>query len=226
MRSPPLALVLVLAAGLLGGCRTGRIVDAPPTGTPLVNAEVPSPTPDRPSEFVPCAADYSSGCYTTCRPVGPRTSPIGEVYAGVQAVAFPAWGGAVEFGQVFTRSRLATWSFEGDVNWQNLSSEIGGTADSGDFAQVRGGIKASLLPCGRGHPTVRAGIGWFRTTERTDWIGNAGDYFAFHAGIGYEFDVTRRFTTGPEITAILAAEEKGFDLKFAPQVRWHFIWKF
>jgi len=225
MRAPLVVLVLLLAVGLLAGCQNDGITTAAATTYQPAHADDPVPPPVGPTGL--SARRYDRDCCeprSACPPA-PRTSPIGEVYAGVQAAALPAWGGGVEFGQVFSRTSLATWSFEGDAAWQDLDNVIRGSS-SGEMAQVRGSVKASFFPCGRHHATARAGVGWFRTTGHTNCIGDAADYFAFHARVGYELDVTRQFTTGPELMAVFAAREKGFDILVVPQLRWHFIWKF
>lgn len=214
--------VVLLACALLTGCTTGMDYAAATTYQPA--------HPDDPVPPPVTSSGRSLPPYPT-RPISrrasaPRTSPIGEVYAGASVAALPAWGGSLHVGQVFARTDLAAWSLELEATLQDLDSEIGGTTEGGSWAQVRGGAKASFNPCGRGHPTARAGFGWFRSTGETDLVGDADDYIAFHVGLGYEFDITEHLTTGPEITALFAAAEKGFDVKVVPQVRWHVIWKF
>ncbi len=116
--------------------------------------------------------------------------PRGEVYAGASALASPAPGFGVEVGQVFARPSYATWSFEVEAGWQDLGESFEGGTGSGQWGQVQGGAKASFLPCKRWHPTARAGLAWFRATEDTEFIDEAGDYVGVYAGLGLEYDVT------------------------------------
>lgn len=155
----------------------------------------------------------------------PRYAPRGEVYVGGIVLAGPGFGGGAEFGQVFARSPAVTWSFEGAAAWADLSATpFGGNEDQGgSWGQIRGGVKASFNPCGRGHPTARAGLLWFRATQDAEFIDGPGDYFGGYLGLGYEWDVTRWFTTGPEVTVLLAAQEKSVSIVAVPQIQWHFI---
>ena len=91
---------------------------------------------------------------------------------------------------------------------------------------MQGGVKASLLPCGRLHPTGRLGLAWFRATEDTEFIPEAGDYVGVYAGLGLEYDLTDRITTGPEISLIAASKEGEFDPVYVPQFSWHVLWNF
>jgi hypothetical protein len=139
----------------------------------------------------------------------------------------PALGGAIHGGQVFARTPAATWSFEIEVGLQDLDATVWGDADGGDtWGQVQGGVKASLRPCARSHPTARAGVTWFRTTGSTDFVEDAGDYVGLYGGIGWEWDLGSGFTTGPELSALLVSQEGEFEPVVVPQLQWHFIVRF
>jgi hypothetical protein len=212
-------LLLALAAGAFGGCNAnaGRAAAASSIQPGLWQQARPqSPHPaykQQPIRCDPCAAR-------------PFSKPIGEVYGGGTVLASPAVGGSLEFGQVFARSAAADWSFEIEGGVQALDAELYGNTSNGTWAQAQGGVKASFNPLGRGHPTARAGIAWFRTTEPTEFVDEEGDYVGLYAGVGYEVDVSPRFTTGPEISVMAAAKEGGSDPVYVPQFSWHFLYNF
>ena len=215
----PGVLLLVLGVCLLGGCNAnaGRAAAAGSYQPGLwADPRPTSPHPayqQRPIRCDPCAAR-------------PYRAPVGEVYGGGALLASPAVGGSLQLGQVFARSAAADWSFEVEGGVQALDAELYGQESSGSWAQARGGVKASFNPLGRGHPTARAGIAWFRSTEPTELVDEAGDYVGVYAGVGYEWDVTPRFTTGPELTVLAASREGDWDPVAVPQARWHFLWNF
>lgn len=151
--------------------------------------------------------------------------PYGELYVGAAATLSPGIGGAFQFGQVFSRSSLATWSVEVMAGGQEVTEDLWFDESSGDFAQIRGGAKAVFQPCSRGHLTARAGLTWLRSTAMNEFLDSEGDHFGAYVGIGYEFDLGSRFTTGPELTLNGVAEEKTSDVEWIPQLNWHFILK-
>ncbi len=155
-----------------------------------------------------------------------RSYPRGEVYAGALASLNPAVGGGLEFGQVFRRSRLATWSFEGRFAVQGLGNELRGSSSQETFSEVQGGLKASFRPLSRAHPVVRAGASWTRVGGPTHLFGHAGDFYGGYVGLGWEWDITDAFTTGPEVSALVATRQNTFELVAIPQLAWHFIVRF
>ena len=131
MRTPVTVLAVLLGCLVLVGCQTDGITRAAESTFQPARVNEPVPAPVGPAGIEARPRDRErarrGACIPEepCRPVNPRSHPIGEVYAGLAAVAFPAWGGSVEFGQVFSRTSLATWSIEGDATYQDLSNEKG-----------------------------------------------------------------------------------------------------
>lgn len=151
--------------------------------------------------------------------------PYGEIYVGAAASLSPGVGGGVEFGQVFARSSLATWSLELMAGGQDTTQDLFFDQD-GEYAQIRGGVKAAFQPCSCcGHFTARAGATWLRSTATNDFLTQTGDYVGVYVGAGYEWDIGNRFTTGPELALNAVAREGSSDIDFLPQLHWHFILK-
>jgi hypothetical protein len=184
----------------------------------LVVAAGPGPIKDGIVPQVAWRATWRPDCSLHARePLCP-----GEVYGGGVIALSPSVGGGFEFGQVFARSRLATWSIEALAAFQDLSTDLWGEGE-GSWGQARGGVKATFAPATRGHVTARAGIAWFRQTAATAFVDTPGDYLGGYAGLGYEFDVTRHLTTGPEISVLVGAREGTADFVATPQLLWHVL---
>lgn len=148
--------------------------------------------------------------------------PYGEFYVGAAATLSPSVGAGLQFGQVFSRSSLATWSFEMLAGVQASDTDLWLDPD-GDYAQIRGGVKASFQPCECGHWTARAGATWLRATTTSEFLTGSGDYVGAYIGVGYEWDIGKRFTTGPELALNAVVPEKGSTVDFLPQLNWHFL---
>jgi hypothetical protein len=152
--------------------------------------------------------------------------PPGELYLDGALSASPGLGGSVGFGQVFRRDARAVWSFEMSATRQTLEADTLFADGPGDFTQLRGGVKGSFAPCGRSHFVLRAGATWFRSTGDFEFVDGAGDYFGAYAGVGWEWDLGRRITTGPEASlAFVTREGQSVDVEVVPQLAWHVIWK-
>ncbi|MDF1700475.1 MAG: hypothetical protein P1V36_04885 [Planctomycetota bacterium] len=150
--------------------------------------------------------------------------PYGEVYVGAAATLSPGLGGGLQFGQVFTRSSLATWSFELMAGGQDTTEDLW-FDENGEYAQIRGGVKATFQPCSCGHWTGRLGGTWLRSTASNEFMSTPGDYVGAYLGLGYEWDLGSRFATGPEFTLNAIAREGGDDFEVLPQLNWHFLVK-
>lgn len=147
-----------------------------------------------------------------------------ELYVGASATALPGLGGSLEFGQVFARDAVATWSFEVQATKQTLDGVFGGTDPGADYAQLRAGAKASLLPECRGHVVGRLGFCTFKPRGTTDFIDLATTYYGLYVGVGYEWELSERWSTGPEASLLVGFVEGGdTDVRAVPQVGWHLI---
>jgi len=148
-------------------------------------------------------------------------SQLGEVYGGVTAVSSPWLGGGFEAGQVFTKSALATWSWELLIGWQNPT----GAASERRWAQFRLGVKAGLSPTDTVHWTARGGLAWLRNPAENRFLDDVQDHIGAYFGVGREYDVGTRLAHGPELTLILVSAEQKVNLLFLPQLSWHAVVK-
>ena len=149
----------------------------------------------------------------------------GELYVDLVGSVSPTFGGGIGFGQVFARDETVVWSFETLANFQSLSDTLLGTSD-GNFAQLRGGIKAALRNGGGfGRWVGRAGATFLRNTGDIDGFDEQGDYVGLYAGLGYEFGLGPRITMGPEV-AVTAVDLEGLsdvEIEVLPQFLWHVL---
>lgn len=148
----------------------------------------------------------------------------GEVYLDLAGSVSPTFGGGAGLGQVFARDRDVTWSFETLAHFQSLSDTLLGKSD-GNFAQLRGGIKAALNSGGFGHWVGRAGGTFLRNTGDIDGFAEQGDYLGIYLGVGYEFDLGPRITMGPEVAVTVVDKEglSNIEFEILPQFLWHVL---
>jgi len=150
--------------------------------------------------------------------------PVGEFYVGGVGLMGPGLGGGFEAGQVFARTPKMTWAFEMQAAWQDPGQGLWFNSD-GKWGQVRGGLKATFAPCCKGHLVFRGGASWLRSTARTTFLDTSFDHIGGYVGVGYEVDVTPRFTTGPELSVLFVSRENKPSLFLIPQLSWHAILK-
>jgi hypothetical protein len=98
---------------------------------------------------------------------------------------------------------------------------------TGKSAQVRAGLKASFTPDSRAHLVGRFGATYYQITGEgvdEEWIDiPPGDYVGLFGSVGYEWDVSCSFTTGPELGVSVVTEVEDFDVELVPFARWNFI---
>ncbi len=152
----------------------------------------------------------------------------GELYMDLAAMALPSIGGGFGFGQVFSREDGKTWSFEALAGLQSLDDGTLWADSDGEFGQFRGGVKVAFADRGMGHWVGRAGLAFLRNTGEIQGFSDTGDYFGGYVGIGYEFEINKWLTMGPEISLTVADKEglSDIDIEVLPQFLWHVIIKF
>ncbi len=149
-----------------------------------------------------------------------------DLYVGLVGSVLPGIGGGMTFGQVFARNRRAVWSFELSAQKQSIDDIFGAPNDSlndsadAAYSQVRAGAKASFSPDCRRHLTARFGFAAFKATGTNDFIDKATTYYGGYVGVGYEWDLNRHWSTGPEATVLFGSEGHGAE-QFVPQFSWH-----
>jgi hypothetical protein len=162
------------------------------------------------------AADPSCGC-----------RPLGELYLDANATASPGLGGGIGLGQVVARTPRAVLSIEMGTVFQTLEDGTLFGEGEGDLALLYGGLKASFAPRSCHHLVLRGGATWFRSTADMRFVEAPGDYLGAYLGVGWEWDLGSRVTTGPEAAVSLVTREGGaVDLEWVPRLSWHVVWKF
>jgi hypothetical protein len=214
---------LLVAALVAGGCSMG------PRGVPPHESAACPPEPCATPEPAPCAPCPPPKPPVLCQtPCAPECSPG---YLGANVNVGPGIGGGIGGGKVLSVGRSATWSAELGLTYQDLyhDPDVIDEGQNGKFAEARAGVKVSTNPRGRGHVTGRAGVAWWMVNgdpSATDWdtIDDVGDYLGIYAGVGYEWDLDRHWTTGPEVGGIGGFHVDNGDFAVAPRIYWHLIY--
>ena len=177
-----------------------------------------------------CGGDC--GC-KKCPCPDPCGNPCGG-YVGASFVVGPGYGGALEFGINFKRTKSVLWSWDFALMYLDYTDAIDGgdNKEGGKANMFRAGVRARFMPCCRWHPTVRAGLSWFQAGGKPELLSAAeidadGDYFGGYVGVGLEFDINRRWSTGPEIMGYAGVDLSNTDqTAFMGMLWWHLNYKF
>ncbi len=149
-----------------------------------------------------------------------------DVYAGGAFTAIPGFGLAAGGGKVIRKTDQYDMSVEAQLvrhflDDTDLSDD--GTAP-GRMTAVRAGLKHVTNPGGKRHATFRYGVQFYRATGNPGIIDEAGDYIGAYASIGFESDLNRHWSMGPELSvAILTGEG---EVEIVPTFFWNLIYHF
>ena len=157
-------------------------------------------------------------CLAACRSRIPREDAR-RAYVDVGVSALPGIGGSATLGQLFSdRKERFDFAFEMTSALQKV--------DEGKFFQVQAGVKQTASPGHDSHLVLRYGLTWFRATGNPDFISLPGDYLGGYFGVGYEWDLGKNITVGPEARVVVASREGTFEVEVIPQLGIHFIFNF
>ena len=150
-------------------------------------------------------------------------------YAGASFSAVPGVGLAVEGGKIIHRAEKHDWSAEGQIIRHFLDDKDfadDGFADHGRMTAVRVGLKHRTSPGHKRGLTFRYGFQFYRATGEPGIVDVAGDYYGFYAGLGFETELSRRWTMGPEFSVAILEGEGSISTEVVPTFFWHLIYNF
>jgi hypothetical protein len=88
------------------------------------------------------------------------------------------------------------------------------------------GFKHTLSPGHKRRITARYGFQYYRATGTPGIIADPGRYYGAYASIGFETELSRRWTMGPEMSFALLNGEGDLGLEFVPTFFWRLIYNF
>jgi len=150
-------------------------------------------------------------------------------YAGGAFSAIPGVGLAAGGGKIFHRGEKHDWAAEAQIVRHFLDDTDFADDDlgaPGRMTAVRAGLKHRMSPGHKRHATVRYGIQFYRATGTPGIVDDPGDYFGPYLGLGFETDLSRRWTMGPEISVAFLEGEGGLGSEIVPTFFWHLFWNF
>jgi hypothetical protein len=153
-------------------------------------------------------------------------------YAGGFVAVLPGIGAGLEFGVQVGASRCANTYLDFSLQYQDLYEEFIEEDQTGKFTNARVGLKWEFNPCGCHHPTLRVGGTWFFASGNPDVIDVSdiavrnGDWFGVYLGLGWEWEINRRLSTGPEASVIFAWDSATGTTGIVPTFMWHFNVRF
>jgi len=152
-----------------------------------------------------------------------------DAYAGGAFSAVPGVGASLGGGKVLWRTETADIAVEGHLVRHPLDDKDiadDGFADSGRMTAIRLGAKHTLSPGHKRHAVFRYGAQLYRATGTPGIIDFPGDYFGFFVSAGFETDLSRNWTMGPEISVAVMEGEGSLETEVVPTLFWHFIFNF
>jgi len=165
-------------------------------------------------------------------PVGCKSRVPGyprDWYAGVSFSAIPGVGLAAHGGKVLARPETHDWSAEAMLIRHFLDDEDladDGNKATGRMTAVRAGFKHATNPGHKIRATYRYGFMFYRATGTPGIVDFPGNYYGAYGSVGFETELSRRWTMGPEFSlAFLEGEGRpGFEI--VPTFFWHLIYNF
>lgn len=196
---------------------------APETATP---AAPPAPLP-------PTPAQVTAATPGACMPSGPCCSqppvccePPGQPYIGIGGHMFPGWGGQALVGLTVASSSSLEWAVELGYSYDDLTEWFTGEGQTGKVHAYTLGLLARTDPCGCRHWSFRGGIAAFNVTGRPQEIEfdfvdlpEPGVYYGGYLGIGYEWDLSPNWSTGPEARILGGWSDDTFG--WTPMLMWN-----
>ena len=150
-----------------------------------------------------------------CRSRVPAEHPR-DVYAGLSLSALPDVGATLTGGQYFiTTNPKFDFAFEMSATFQGGNDSA---TQDGKFFQVQAGVRQVASPGHTSHLVFRYGFTWFRATGDPRILDLPGDYLGAYGGLGYEWDISPRWTVGPWVNLSLVDGEGSIGTEVLPQV--------
>ena len=207
------------------------------------DVEIQPVAPDAP-RLGGCCGGCKKGCCDQgcqhCPCPDPCGNPCGGYLGGSLQFA-PGLGIGLEWGINLKRTDCYLLSFEMGTSYQDLYDEFldpgnvqGATGDDnlgGKAYSMRVGLRWRFKPCCTWHPTLRAGIAWYRFTGGPEHltladVGSEGDYLGGYLGAGIEWDLNARWSTGPEVMGFYGVDPESGDTALTWTLLWHINYKF
>ncbi len=162
-------------------------------------------------------------------PVGCKSRVPGyprDWYGGVSFSAIPGVGLAAHGGKVLLRPETYDWSGEAMIIRHFLDDTDfadDGFGGSGRMTAVRAGFKHSTNPGHKIRATYRYGFMFYRATGVPGIVDFPGDYYGAYASAGFETELSRHWTMGPEFSLAFL---EGPEFQIVPTFYWHLIYNF
>lgn len=169
-----------------------------------------------------------------------------EGYVGMSGNVLPGLGFGMQFGYIFERTPCIIWSVEGGMSYHDMTNIISPDISSAKMFMANVGVRALFLPQSRIHPILTAGVGWYHATGapgtvEVAQIDFAGDYLGGYVGFGAMYELSDRWTTGPEFRFWLGSNIEALPARssnnataprgkrhfsYIPMVYWHVHYNF
>lgn len=146
-----------------------------------------------------------------------------DYYGGLSFTAIPGVGFAAHGGKVVHRAEKFDLSLEAEIVrdfWDDTDFANDNLGDPGRMTCVRIGARQALSPGWKRHAVFRYGLQLYRATGSPGIIEDPGDYFGGYGSIGFETDLARHWSMGPEISVAVLGGEGSLPTEIVPTFFW------
>ncbi len=147
----------------------------------------------------------------------------GEVYGGVGVAALPDIGVALTAGQMLSRGGNYDYAFEMRASLQGGDDT---PTQDGEFFQIQAAVKQSASPGHSRRMFFRYGVTWLRANGDPNILDQRGDYFGAFGSVGYDWDLSPRWTFSPEVQLTLVDGEGSIGTEVLPQLFFNLLYHF
>ena len=146
-------------------------------------------------------------------------------YVGGGGSFLPNIGVSAHAGYVFRQRANSYMALEAEGIWQFIDDETfvdDGNPAAGDWTQVRVGLKWADAMGPHTRKVLRAGATYAKAEGVPNIVQSPGDYFGAYIGAGFETDLNRNWTIGPELSLALVSDSGFSDIDhgLVPQFNW------
>jgi hypothetical protein len=149
-----------------------------------------------------------------------------DLYAGGAFSAIPGVGFAAEGGKLLRQTEKTDLFLEGMIVrhfWDDTDFADDNLGAPGRMTAARLGVKQTLSPGSKRHATVRYGFQFYRATGAPGIIDDPGDYYGIYGGIGFETELSRRWSMGPEFSVAIMEGSGSLNTVIVPTLFWHLL---
>lgn len=150
-----------------------------------------------------------------------------DYFAGLGFSAIPGVGLAAEGGKVVRRADRYDLALEGEIIrhfWDDTDFADDNLGEPGRMTAVRVGARQAISPGRKRHGVFRYGFQFYRASGSPGIIDAPGDYYGAYASAGFETELSRHWSMGPELSVAVLEGSGSLPTEVVPTFFWRFTY--